>query len=113
MRFLTADDRAWHTANGVPVAPYSSTACGYFATGGQAAAGMFDTPTSRARLARAQQLAAELGGTPNQIALAYLLHQAFPVLPILGTSQPDHLTDALRAPEIALTKEQVRWLEEG
>ena len=114
MRFLTAEDRAWHAAGGLPVAPYSSTACGYFATGGQSAtAGAFDTPTSRARLARAQRLATELGRTPNQIALAYLLGQDFPVIPILGTSQPAHLTDALQAPEIALTREQVRWLADG
>lgn len=112
MRFLTVEDRAWHAVSGLPVAPYSSTACGYFATGGQAG-GAFATPTSRARLARAEQLAEEWGRTPNQIALAYLLGQDFPVIPLLGTSQPAHLADALHAPEIALTREQVRWLAEG
>lgn len=109
MRFLTAEDRQWHAESGLPVTPYSSTACGYFATGGQA--GGFDNPTSRARLARAQQLAAELGSTPNQVALAYLLHQPFPVHPILGTTNPDHLADALCAPALSLTREQVGWLE--
>ncbi len=113
MRFLTVEDRAWHALSGLPAAPYSSTACGYFATGGQAAAGAFDTPTSRARLLRAQRLAAQLATTPNQIALAYLLGQNFPVIPLLGTIQPAHLADALHAPEIALTGEQVRWLAEG
>lgn len=110
MRFLTDEDRQWHTVSGLPVAPYSSTACGYFATGGQAA-GAFDTPASRARLIHAQYLAAEMKCSTNQIALAYLLAQPFPVIPILGTTQPAHLRDALHAPEISLTEEQVCWLE--
>jgi len=113
LRFLTTEDRAWHAATGLPVAPYSSTACGYFATGGLAAAGAYETPASRARLLRAECLATALSVTPNQIALAYLLRQDFPVFPILGTTKPTHLTDALGAPDIALSGEQVRWLAEG
>ena len=44
----------------------------------------------------AKRLAAELGVTPNQVALAWLLHQDFPVIPILGTADvAGHLMDAL------------------
>jgi aryl-alcohol dehydrogenase-like predicted oxidoreductase len=112
MRFVTDDDRAWHAAHSVAVIPYSSTSNGYFATAGERGK-EFQNPTNVARLRRAQQLAAELGATPNQIALAYLMCQEFLVIPILGTADPDHLGDALGAAQVRLMPEQVRWLREG
>jgi aryl-alcohol dehydrogenase-like predicted oxidoreductase len=97
----------------MPVMPYSSTAGGYFATGGRSRSAQFENEVSRGRLARAQQLAAELGCTPGQVALAYLKHQPFPVIPILGTTKRRHLDDALGALSVSLTAEQVVWLRDG
>jgi aryl-alcohol dehydrogenase-like predicted oxidoreductase len=110
-RWLTPGDLAWHRETALPVVPFTPTAGGYFATGGQAEG--FDNDISRARLARAQMLATVLGCTPNQIALAYLVNHPFPVSPILGTTKPAHLADALAAFDITLTPEQVRWLLNG
>ena len=93
--------------------PYSSTAGGYFATGGRSRGAQFDNEISRGRLARAQQLAAELGCTPGQVAVAYLKHQPFPVIPILGTTKRRHLDDAMGALGISLTAAQVIWLRDG
>jgi aryl-alcohol dehydrogenase-like predicted oxidoreductase len=56
-------------------------------------------------------LAARKGCTPNQLALAWLLNQPFPVVPILGTNDPAHLADALGAPGVALTVAEVGWVE--
>ena len=100
-------DIQWHRDSGFPLIPWSSTANGYFATGGQSGAGTYDNPVSRRRLNRARELARELGATPNQIALAYLLHQGFPVIPILGTGNMEHLSDALDAGRLRLTGQQV------
>jgi aryl-alcohol dehydrogenase-like predicted oxidoreductase len=101
-------DRAWHEKSGLAVFAFSPTARGYFARGNDE---HFDNPVSRARLARCTELARELGGTANQVAIAWLMHQPFTVVPILGTLKIDHLTDALGAAAITLTPEQVRWLE--
>ena len=54
-----------------------------------------------------------LGCTPGQVALAYLKHQPFPVVPIIGTSNPGHLADALGALAVKLTQAQVDWLRDG
>jgi len=113
LHYLDAEDHAWHSRSGMPVMPYSSTGGGYFATGGHSRAAQFDNETSRGRLARAQQLAAELGCTPGQVALAYLKHQPFPVIPILGTTKQRHLEDALGALQVGLTAAQVTWLRDG
>ena len=68
---------------------------------------------SRARLGRAEDLARKLGCTANQIALAWLMHQDFPVVPILGTVNREHLDDALGSVRVDLAREQVRWLADG
>ncbi len=113
MRFLMPDDAAWHARSQLPVMPYSSTARGYFATDGRSAAKAFDNPITRGRLDRARALAAAKGCTTNQIALAYLLHETFPIFPILGTCRLDHLTDALGAGDVRLTPDEVRHLRDG
>jgi hypothetical protein len=47
-------------------------------------------------------IAAELGCTPTQLALAWLLHQGPHILPILGTRSADHLRDGLGALAVQL-----------
>jgi len=113
MRFLQPADIRWHAATQTAVVAYSPTANGYFATNGQRGAESFDNPTSRARLQRATALAADMGATTNQIALAYLRSHPFPVVPILGTTDPVHLDDACGAVTLTLTADQVQWLENG
>ena len=110
MRYLTSEDIAWHTAHDFPVICYASTANGYFASGGQRAGAAYENPTSRARLERVEELARQLDATPNQIALAWLIQQLFPTIPILGTSSVEHLQDALGAVGGLLVEEQLHWL---
>ncbi|MER5203099.1 aldo/keto reductase [Streptomyces sp. NPDC002825] len=52
------------------------------------------------------RVARELGATPSQTALAWLLHRAPHVLPIPGTSSAAHLVENLGALDLALTEEQ-------
>jgi aryl-alcohol dehydrogenase-like predicted oxidoreductase len=110
MRYLTADDIAWHTSANLPAICYASTANGYFASNGERGRETYDNAVSRARLQRTLHLAAEIGASPNQVALAFLMSQPFPTIPILGTANAQHLQDALDAAAIALTPKQVGWL---
>ena len=48
------------------------------------------------------EVAGELGATPMQVALAWLLHRAPNILLIPGTSSLDHLRENLRAAELRL-----------
>jgi aryl-alcohol dehydrogenase-like predicted oxidoreductase len=110
MRSVTPEDFQWHVESGLPVIPYTPTAGGYFA--GRAAAS-FDNSVSQVRRERATSLAADLGCSPTALALAWLMHQPFPTIPIIGTVNPDHLADALSAADVRLSAEQVKWLKEG
>ncbi len=109
--------RQWHLSSGLPMIPYSSQANGYFgaenvawAKGGfdgpPKRATSFDSPANRSRLLRAIDLAGKKGCTANQIALAYLLNQPFPIFPIIGTSNPEHAREALGAVGIALDEDE-------
>ncbi len=101
MRELSVEDWEYHARSRLPVIPYSPTAQGYFASNaGKGKA--YDRPENAARLQKVNTLAAQLGKSPNQIALAWLMNQPFPVIPILGTGNPDHLLDALDAEGIEL-----------
>jgi aryl-alcohol dehydrogenase-like predicted oxidoreductase len=113
MRYLTAADIAWHTRTGFPAFCYSPTARGYLATGGAKHAADYENPTSRARLQRLEKLASHLRATPTQLAVAYVLAQPFPAMPILGTTDRGHLMEALQGPRLQLTPAQVRQLEVG
>lgn len=68
------------------------------------------SPLQSAALSR---VAAELGGTPMQVALAWLLQRAPNVLLIPGTSKVDHFRENLRAGELELTPAHVAELEAG
>jgi predicted dehydrogenase/aryl-alcohol dehydrogenase-like predicted oxidoreductase len=60
---------------------------------------------------RAIELAKKLGKKPIHVALAYVLAQPFPSIPLIGPRTLDELDDSLNAFEIKLTPEQVKWLE--
>ncbi|MGV3551598.1 aldo/keto reductase [Rhizobium sp.] len=60
---------------------------------------------------RAIELAEKLGRKPIHVALAYVLAQPFPVIPLIGPRNVAELEDSLSALDIRLTPEQVTWLE--
>jgi predicted dehydrogenase/aryl-alcohol dehydrogenase-like predicted oxidoreductase len=62
---------------------------------------------------RAIELANQLGKSPIHVALAYVLAQPFPSIPLIGPRRLVELEDSLRAFEIELSPEQLKWLEQG
>lgn len=64
-----------------------------------------------ARRDRAIELARQLGKSPIHVALAYVLAQPFPSIPLIGPRTLAELDDSCQALDIRLTPEQVAWLE--
>ena len=56
-------------------------------------------------------IAAEVGCTPSQLAIAWLLHQGDDILPIPGTTSVDHLMDDLGAAQVHLSPEVLARLD--
>ncbi len=64
-------------------------------------------------LDRVTQLAAKKNATPAQFALAWLLAQKSFIVPIPGTSKPDHLHENIGAIDIHLTAEDLREIDQA
>ncbi|GLQ09959.1 oxidoreductase [Devosia yakushimensis] len=62
---------------------------------------------------RAIELGKQLGHSPIHVALAYVLAQSFPSVPLIGPRRLVELEDSLKAFDIKLTPDQVKWLENG
>ncbi|MDF2934873.1 MAG: aldo/keto reductase [Paenibacillaceae bacterium] len=112
---------AYHVRTGLSAFAYSSQAQGLFtkmaATPGndfpEKTAAMYRVEDNRRRLAEVKRLADRYGATVNQIVLAYLLVQPFPVFPVVGAKTEAQLEDSLGAGGIRLTEEDCRLLDAG
>ncbi len=115
-----ASYKAWLTKNQIPNFSWSSQARGFFTD--RAGRDKRDNPElvntwysdrNFARRDRAVELARKLGASPIHIALAYVLAQPFPSIPLIGPRRLDELDDSIKALSLSLTPEQVKWLENG
>jgi len=123
MLYVGEAERQYHGVTGLPLFAYSSQARGFFGSKGLAAfagdevatkslAGYL-SETNRQRLERAVRLAEEKGCTPNQLALAYLLGEPWPVVAIAGCGSVTQVEDSCGAAEVALTASERDWLQNG
>lgn len=112
------DDIAWHERLQLPLLSWSSQAGGFF-TGRFApdrredaeAVRVYYSDANWERLRRARMLAERKGCDPNQIALAYVLHQRYPTCAIIGPSNPSELRSSLPGLEVSLTEQEAEWLD--
>jgi predicted dehydrogenase/aryl-alcohol dehydrogenase-like predicted oxidoreductase len=120
---VAASDDAWKkwlTKSQIPNFAWSSQGRGFFTD--RAGRGKIDdeeivrcwySEKNFERRDRAIELARELGRHPIHIALAYVLAQPFPVIPLIGPRNLTELEDSLSALSLKLTPDQVKWLESG
>ncbi len=111
-RYVTEEDAEWYAQHGIPIAAYTATALGYFSGTRKGEEG-FGNPVNAQRRERARQLAEQMGYSPTQVALAWLLHQKPIVIPIFATGNLEHLRECTRATEVSLSTQQVEWLTHG
>jgi aryl-alcohol dehydrogenase-like predicted oxidoreductase len=90
------------TAEGLTLLAYSPLLKGAYARPGQVPPAGYDHPSNQARLAVLREVAAELGVTPNQVVLAWLMQGEPPLIPIFGASSVAQLDEALGAVDLHL-----------
>jgi aryl-alcohol dehydrogenase-like predicted oxidoreductase len=64
-------------------------------------------------VAQVDEIAAERGVTPGQLALAWVLSRGADVVPIPGTTRVPHLEENVGALEVGLTEDDLERLEEA
>ncbi len=67
--------------------------------------------TDRQIVERVGEIAEARGVSRAQVALAWMLSKPFITAPIIGATKPHHLEDAVAAPSLTLTPEEVASLE--
>jgi aryl-alcohol dehydrogenase (NADP+) len=118
-------------AEGIALIPWSPTAGGflsgkYFENGrlattekdnARVAPGSFGhvryvgRPQNDQIVGRAVEVAKRKGVTPNQVALAWLLHKGV-TAPIIGTSNAQHLEEMVGSVAVKISEEEAKYLEE-
>jgi 1-deoxyxylulose-5-phosphate synthase len=106
--------REWHTKTQLPLFSWSSAARGYFAEVSDAhVMESYDSEISRARRERAKELGAKYGLSATQIAIAWVLNQPFPAFALCGLRRPSDVAENCKVPDVTLTADEVRYLEDG
>ena len=110
--------KAWLTARQIPNFSWSSQGRGFFTDragrdkrDNEELVRVWYSDRNFTRRDRAIELAEKLGKSPIHVALAYVLAQPFPSIPLIGPRTLAELDDSLQAFDITLTADQVAWLE--
>ncbi|MFC6163019.1 aldo/keto reductase [Kribbella jiaozuonensis] len=111
------ESQAWLRERQVALFPWSSQARGFFTgrakpedTSDSELVRCFYSDENFRRLDRARELAKAKGVEPTAIALAWLLHQPYPVFPLIG---PRHISETRTSTpglSVSLTEDEVAYL---
>jgi len=106
--------RAFYERSQMPVLAYSALGRGFFSQQPKSAIQpAYINSANDGKKKRVDELASRWGKKPAQIAMAYLLHQPFPVHPVVAMSSAAHYRENWEATGLSLSPEDCRWLETG
>ncbi len=115
-----ATEQEWYRLQRMPVFCWSALAGGWFS--GRATRATVDTlreelfvrcycsEANWKRLERAEELGREIGATPAQIALAYVLHQPFQTFPLVAAYTANEFKACTAALDITLSAPDLEYL---
>lgn len=122
------EEAEWHRQTGIPLFAWSSQARGFFGRRIEPEmreqmdaiddavlrrmVEVYGTDDNFERLRRCEELAEKRTDcTANRVALAWLLKQPCPVLPIIGPLTMEELDDSLLAASLELSDQELDWLD--
>lgn len=91
----------WHERTQTPLLAWSAQARGYFAGRDDAdVRRVYDNPANRERRRRARVVARAAGRPPQQVALAWVIHQPYPVFAAFGARTREQVREAWGALDV-------------
>jgi aryl-alcohol dehydrogenase-like predicted oxidoreductase len=114
-------DFAFHMRTNLPAIPYSSQANGFFSgrysreaePERKSVERLYFNEKNFQRLNRVEEVAAKLGRSQTEIALAWLLSHPFPVYPIIGPKSVIQLTESCRSSDLKLEPSIANYIFSG
>jgi len=73
---------------------------------------LYDSPSDLKVIEAVRRVANEVGVSPSEVALAWLLKKPGVAAPIVGATKIEHLESAVRALDVELSEEHIRAVEE-
>ena len=111
LNLVTEELIDYATSEDLTLLAYSPLLKGVYARPGQAPPPAYDHPGNRVRLAVLREVAAELGATPTQVVLAWLMDGRPPMIPVAGASTVAQLEEQLGALDLQLDDDVRRRLD--
>jgi aryl-alcohol dehydrogenase-like predicted oxidoreductase len=112
--------REFHRKTGLAIMAYSAQAHGLFAKASSnpealpaSLRKLYWNTVNSERLCRLHVVAREMSLPVSVIALAYLTNQPLPTFPIFGCTTADQLLENMRAGDVEINTETLRYLETG
>lgn len=102
LNLVTEELIDYATAEDLTLLAYSPLLKGVYARPGEAPPDGYAHPSNQVRLAVLGELAAELGATPAQVVLAWLMQGQPPMIPVVGASTVAQLDELLGAVDLHL-----------
>jgi aryl-alcohol dehydrogenase-like predicted oxidoreductase len=109
-RLINEDLATYCDARGKTMLPYTPLLRGAYVRRDRPIAKAYQGPDTEARLAALQEVAQELGATPNQVVLAWMMQRQPPMIPIFSAGKPAHMRENLGALDIQLSEAQMTRL---
>ena len=110
-----------HQSTGLTAIPYSSQAKGFFSKLAERGVegfteleiNAFVSPENNDKLERVKEVSEQVGASIAQVALAWILTQPFPTVPVAGCSRIEQLLDSVQATNLKLSQATIRYLSTG
>jgi aryl-alcohol dehydrogenase-like predicted oxidoreductase len=99
---ITEELRDYAIEEGLTLLAYSPQLAGFYGRTGKTSLDEYNHAANRARLAGLRQVAAEVGATPTQVNLAWIMQGEPSIIPIAGASSVAQLDEILGATELRL-----------
>ncbi|MEX2401014.1 MAG: aldo/keto reductase [Rhodothermales bacterium] len=109
--FITEDMKKFCKHHNVSLIGYSVLLQGAYTREDREIPAQFAGPYSDERLQALRKVSRDVGATPNQVVIAWMLHSDPVILPLFGGSKPEHLEENLGALDVKLSDEQMRILD--
>jgi len=121
LEIMDEASRKFHEETQMTVVPYTSQANGFFTKALRddfatnpaydKVKRVYGNAHNLALAERVRKLAADTGWEPTALALAYLLHQSVPTIPIIGPNNENQLVESVKALDLVMSAEMVAYLQ--
>ncbi|MGI9073419.1 MAG: aldo/keto reductase [Bryobacteraceae bacterium] len=109
--FITQDLKDYAYFHGISLIGYSVLLQGAYTRGDRELPAQFAGPDANARLDAVKAVAHEVGGTPNQVIIAWMRQSKPSILPIIAGSRTEQLEENIAALELTLSSDQMQRLD--